>query len=41
MGREMQLDVQESPGAGHLHPLSNATWFAETIVTWMGSLQHA
>ena len=23
-----------SPGAGHLHPLSNAEWFAETIGGW-------
>ena len=41
MGRAMQLDVHESPGAGHLHPLSNARWFAETITTWMGSLLRA
>jgi 3-oxoadipate enol-lactonase len=24
-----------SPGAGHLHPLSNAEWFAETIGPWL------
>jgi pimeloyl-ACP methyl ester carboxylesterase len=23
-----------SPGAGHLHPLSNAAWLAETIAAW-------
>jgi 3-oxoadipate enol-lactonase len=23
-----------SPGAGHLHPLSNAEWFATTIAEW-------
>ncbi len=26
----------ESPGVGHLHPLSNATWFAEIIGAWAG-----
>jgi pimeloyl-ACP methyl ester carboxylesterase len=26
-----------SPGAGHLHPLSNAAWFAETIAAWVGA----
>ena len=25
-----------SPGAGHLHPLSNAEWFASTVGEWMG-----
>jgi 3-oxoadipate enol-lactonase len=25
-----------SPQAGHLHPLSNAEWFAETIGQWLG-----
>ena len=24
-----------SPGAGHLHPLSNAEWFCDTIARWL------
>ena len=26
-----------SPGAGHLHPLSNAEWFATAIAEWVGA----
>jgi pimeloyl-ACP methyl ester carboxylesterase len=27
--------LEVSPGAGHLHPLSNAKWFAATIAGWL------
>jgi len=27
--------LEVSPGAGHLHPLSNAEWFAATIAGWL------
>jgi hypothetical protein len=41
MGRELDLDVRESPGVGHLHPLSNPHWFADTITGWVRSLPTA
>jgi 3-oxoadipate enol-lactonase len=28
-------EVHRSPGAGHLHPLSNPEWFARTIEPWV------
>ena len=28
---------RESPGAGHLHPLSNAAWLADSVGEWLGA----
>lgn len=37
IGREFGSRVHESPGVGHLHPLSSPAWFSDTILSWMSA----
>jgi len=31
-------ELRVSPGASHLHPLTNPQWFVETVEEWLATL---